>query len=282
MTESNLPAVVNREDFLVLQAGSYAAEAMEANMEGGAFSEQDLIQVKTPSGGAVYWEVDGPSGKEAKAFIEGVIVFKSIKGILWPSEEMSDDIPVLVSDDMKVGKLMIPFDDVPEDMQVVLIDHKLTEAEIRTDPKYATVPAESLPLLFWWDGPKKLPYCEYGSSTKKDAKGVPSRGKRAKDKQILFVLPKNVALPIRIELGPTSIKPVKQFMMQNSDMPYYRFITKIGLKKIEGTNPYAVATLQRTDVLSKEAGDMLKAQYTDVIKAAHDAGKLNLVTADAE
>ena len=282
MAENLSLTVVERNDFLVLQEGSYAAEALAENMDGGGFSEQDLIQVKTPSGGGSYWEVAGPSGIKAEAFIEGVIVFKCLKGILWPSENMSDDIPVLTSDDMKVGMLRIPFDDVPEDMQLVLIDHELTEEEIRTDPKYAKTSAESLPRLFWWDGPNKLPYCEYGSSTKVDAKGVASKGKRAKDKQVLFVLQKNSALPLRIELGPTSIKPVRTFMMQNADLPYYRFMTKIGLKKIEGTNPYSVATLQRTEVLSPEAGDILKARYTDLIKAAHEAGKLNMVTADQD
>jgi len=281
MTENLSLTVVERNDFLVFQEGSYAAEAMAANMDGSGFSEQDLIQVRTPTGGAKHWTVPGPKGEQIEAFIEGVIVFRCLKGVLFPTEEMSKDIPVLVSDDMKVGTLRIPFDDVPEDMQLVLIDHELTEAEIRSDKRYANVPASQLPRLFHWDGPNKIPYCEFGSTQKKDAKGNPRKGKRAKDKQVLFILKKDAFMPIRMELGPTSIKPVKTFMMQN-DMPYYRFFTRIGLQRIDDANPYSVITLERTEDLSRDCGDDIVSKYHKPLKAMHDAGKLNMVTADQE
>lgn len=55
---------------------------MEMNRDGEeGFSEMDLIQVKTPSGGGLFWTVKGATGTESLPFIEGVIVFRCLKGI---------------------------------------------------------------------------------------------------------------------------------------------------------------------------------------------------------
>jgi hypothetical protein len=268
--------VYQRNDFLALAEGSDVAEALRENMDEGGFNEQDLVQVKTPSGGGSFWEVNGPSGKEALPYIQGVIVFRCQKGLLWPSEEPGETRPVLMSDDMKTAKLCMDWQDVPTDMQLVLEKHELTAEEV-TECTGIIDPAAQ-PRLFWWDGPKKLPYCEYGSSTKPG-----SKGKRAKDKQILYVLRKNEGLPLRLELGPTSIKPVRQFFNQMSDLPHCRCEVKIGLKQLknESGKDYSIATFERCAVLDKEAGDMIAHQYKRVIKAAHEAGKLNVVASDA-
>lgn len=263
-----------RDDFLSFAEGSDVAEAMAENFEGDGFSEADLVRVKTPSGGGLHWTI----GTEATPVIEGVVVFKCRKGILWKSDETSDDKPVLVSDDLKIARLNIPWEEVPEEMQEVLVNHELTEAEVRSDARFATMKSDDLPRLFWWDGDKKLPYCEFGSSTKQG-----STGKRAKEYQLLYVLRKNEGMPMRVQLGPTSIRPVRQFFNQMTDVPHYRAMVKLGLKveKSASKKDYSVVTLERTGIIDKETGDMIKARYKVPIETAHAKGKLNVVTADA-
>jgi len=272
-TENTEIALIKRDSFLALAEGSDVAEALKENMDGG-FSEQDLIQVKTPSGGGAFWEIEGPNGLQSTPHITGVIVFKCLKGLLWKSDDPGEDLPVLVSDDMKVARLSMEWDQVPDDMQEVLVRHELTPAEVREHTKITLGEDADLPRLFWWDGPNKLPYCEYGSSTKEG-----SKGKRAKDKQVLYVLRRNEGLPLRIELGPTSIKPVRQFFNRMSDIPHTRAEVKLGLKKEKSANgkDYSVVTMERVNILDKEAGDMISRLYKAPIKAAHESGGLTVI-----
>lgn len=262
-----------RTDFLALVPNSDVARAMEMNRDGDEFSEQDLVQVKTPSGGGLFWTIKGATGAEAAAAIEGVIVFRCLKGMLWRSDETSEDKPVLVSDDMKVGRLNIPWEEVPDDMKPVLEDHELTIAEIKNDKRFANVSEDNLPRLFWWDGPNKLPYCEFGSATK-----TGSKGKRAKDYQILYLLRKNEGLPIRIQLGPTSIQPVRQFFNQMTDVPFVQAVVKLSLKEktSDSGKKYSIVVMERVGVLPQEVGNDIDEKYRQPIKRAYDAGKLNV------
>jgi len=270
--------VYERTDFLALVPGSDVAVAMEMNRDGEeGFSERDLVTVKTPSGGGNHWTVKGTSGTEMLPFLEGVIVFRCLKGNLWKTDETGKDRPVLSSDDMKVARLVIPWEEVPAEMQEVLPKHELTEAEIRNDHKYASVAKENLPRLFWWDGPNKLPYCEFGSSTKPG-----SKGKKAKDYQMIYLLRKNEGLPMRVQLGPTSIQPVRQFFNQMTDIPFVRAVVKLSLKEeTSATNKvYSKIVLERIGILPADVGESINQAYRLPIKAAYDAGRLDLDVAE--
>lgn len=270
--------VIPGSEFAVLNPGSEVAEAMAENRDADeGFSEMDLVQVKTPSGGGVHWTFKGPNGPEAVAALEGIIVYKCKKGILWSGDEASDEVPVLVSDDMKVAKLIMEWDDVPEDMQDVLVKHELPVADVQV--RFPSMPEEMLPRLFWWDGPNKLPYCEFGSSTKPG-----SKGKRAKDKQILYLLRKTDGLPLRIELGPTSIMPMRKFFLQMTNIPHYRAVVKLSLKEEVSANgqKYSVVVPSVVGALSVEEGKIIKERYKDLIAGAHDSQKLTLITANDE
>ena len=269
--------VYDRSDFLALTEGSDVAEAMAENMDANGFSERDLIQVKTPSGGGVHWTIRGATGSESTPFIEGVIVYRCLKGVLWRKDETSNDKPILVSDDMKYAKLVEDWDNVPADMQAVLEKHEVPMETLKIDPLYANIPEENIPRVFYWDGPNKLPYCEFGSSLKGG-----SKGKRAKDYQILYVLRSNEGMPLRIQLGPTSILPIRRFFNQMSDVPHYRAVVRLGLKEDKNSSGivYSMVNPERIGVLGKEDGDIIKARYKEVIKKAHEQGQLNLLSAD--
>jgi len=265
--------VFERTDFLALVPGSDVAEAMEMNRDGDEhFSERDLVSVKSPSGGGLFWTVKASNGEESTKVLEGVVVFRCLRGNLWRSDETGTEKPVLTSFDMKVAQLEIPWEEVPADMQEVLLKHELTKSEIRKDSRFANVADEDLPRLFWWDGPNKLPYCEFGSSTKPG-----SKGKRAKDYQIIYLLRKNEGLPIRIQLGPTAIQPVRQFFNQMTDVPFVRAVVKITLK--EDVSPsgqkYSLPQIERVGILPADVGSDINKKYRQPIKASYESGRLN-------
>lgn len=270
--------VYDNNKFAVLQQGSDLNLAMLENSEGEGFVESDFPRVKTPSGGGVFWTVNAGNGMESKPFLEGVIVFKCRKGMLWPTDDVSEQKPVLVTDDMKYARLNVPWEEVPEEMKPVLEAHEVSQ-EALVAAFLGRSDSEGNPVrYFYWDGPKKLPYCEYGSATK-----VGSRGKRAKEYQILYLLRENEALPLRIQLGPTSITPMRKFFIQ-LNVPHYMAYVKLGLKteKSQGGKDYSVVVPERTGTLEKEAATVFKERYKDVLQSLHESGKLNFVETSEE
>jgi len=267
-----------KSDFSVLANGSELAAAMLENGDGAGFLESDFPRVKTPSGGGMFWTINGANGMESTAAIEGVIVFRCQKGILWKADETSDDKPVLVSDDMKYARLNIPWEEVPADMQQVLPNHEVP-AEVLKEAGALREDSNGNPVrYFYWDGPNKLPYCEFGSSTK-----AGSKGKKAKDYQILYVLRRNEALPLRIQLGPTSIMPIRKFFRQ-LNVPHTMAYVSLGLKveKSSSGKDYSVVVPTRTATLSPEAAADMKMKYKEELQRMHDAGRLNIVDSAAE
>lgn len=265
--------VYDSNKFAVLTKGSDLNLAMMENSEGDKFLESDFPRVKTPSGGGLFWTVNAGNGLESKAFIEGVIVYKCRKGILWKSDETSEDKPVLVTDDMKYARLNIPWAEVPEEMQPVLEAHEVPQ-EALVAAGVAHSDADGNPVrYFYWDGPKKMPYCEFGSATKPG-----SKGKRAKEYQILYVLRENEALPLRIQLGPTSITPMRKFFIQ-LNVPHYMAYVKLGLKQEKSSvgKEYSVVVPERTGTLDTASATVLKEKYKDVLQSLHESGKLNLI-----
>lgn len=265
--------VYDSNKFAVLTKGSDLNLAMMENSEGEGFVESDFPRVKTPSGGGLFWTVNAGNGLESKAFIEGVIVYKCRKGILWKSDETSEDKPVLVTDDMKYARLNIPWAEVPEEMQPVLEAHEVPQ-EALVAAGVAHSDADGNPVrYFYWDGPKKMPYCEFGSATKPG-----SKGKRAKEYQILYVLRENEALPLRIQLGPTSITPMRKFFIQ-LNVPHYMAYVKLGLKQEKSSvgKEYSVVVPERTGTLDTASATVLKEKYKDVLQSLHESGKLNLI-----
>lgn len=267
-----------KNDFAVLAEGSELAAAMLENGDGSPFMESDFPRVKTPSGGGEFWTINGANGMESTAAIEGVIVLRTQKGVLWKSDETSNEKPVLVSDDMKYARLTIPWDEVPAEFQEVFPNHEVP-AEVLKENGVFREDADGNPVrYFYWDGPNKLPYCEFGSSTK-----AGSKGKRAKDYQILYVLRKNEALPLRIQLGPTSIMPIRKFFRQ-LNVPHTMAFVSLALKveKSDSGKDYSVVLPKRIGTLDPDAALVIKTKYKEELQRMADVGKLNIIEASAE
>lgn len=231
-------ATVERDSYLALQEGSEIREAMQANMAGGAsLTEQDLIRVKTPSGGATKWTIESITGDEVVPAIEGILVYFCMRGVLWPSEDPGDHRPVLVTDDLiharRVG------DELGD------IDPKTLDKFKRSDGSYD------------W---QSLPYNQFGSA----ANGV---GKRCKESRVLFVLPQDKAFPYVVQAQPGSLKTVKPLFTQltNVGLPYYRAVISLTLQKVKnsGGQEFSQIVPRVIGSISPETGAMIKREYTE-------------------
>ena len=269
-------ALIPRTSYLAISNAPEAIEALAAireNMDGEQFRDSDLIRVKNPTGGSLNFEIETPEGAIATPKIEGVIVYRCKQGVLWQSERPGDQRPVLVTDDMKIGRLQCDWAEVPEDVKEGIAASELTEPEIRQDDRFKTMPADQLPRLFWWDGPKAIPYVQFGTSTKGDG-----RGKRAKEYQVLYVLREKDVFPIKLRLGPTSIRPTRDYIVKMTDIAYTRAITQITLKqeKNKAGDTYSFAQYKRIGILDQEAAEQIRARFTDVLKGQHEAGRVSV------
>jgi hypothetical protein len=67
-------------------------------------------------------------------------------------------------------------------------------------------------------------------------------------------------------------------------VPHTRAEVKIGLKKMKSDSgkDYSVVTLERVNILEKEAGDMIKKIYKEPIKNALESGKLAVIGSNAD
>jgi len=138
---------------------SDALQAFVANTGGGAdLNFGDLTTVKTPSGGGLAWTIETPGrDAEASTSIEGILAFQARGGILWPSlVSGTGDKPVLVTRDMRIGKLQLP---TTRDNQGKIVDIQgvsdQTMIQTLRDLELADHPG-----CFHWDS---LPYSQFGS-----------------------------------------------------------------------------------------------------------------------
>ena len=270
-------SVIPRNDFLAISNSPEAVEALAAireNMDGEKFQDQDLIRIKNPTGGSLNFEIQTPDGTIGTDRIVGVIVFRCKQGVLWPTEKTGDQKPVLTTNDMKIAVLRSKQEEVPDDIWLGIEDSELTDEEVRQDPRYKGLAAEQLPRLFWWEGPKGIPYTQYGTSTKGEG-----RGKRAKEYQILYVLRKNDIFPIKLRLGPTSIRSAREYFVKMQDCAYTRAITEISLKAETvkgGGDKYSFAQFKRVGILDAEGHEVIRKQFTEILRAQYEDGNFEV------
>lgn len=258
---------VSANEFAALSPDSMAAIALRENIGNEGFSESDLIRVKTPSGGSMFWTIDGPAGPENTAEIEGVLVFQSLFGILWPTLKSSDDSkPVLETKDMRYAKIRgaIKRDE----------SGKIISIEGVTDPQMLAVLSdrEKDGVVEW----QSLPYCEFGT-------GKDGNGKWAKEGRALFILRKGSVLPLLIRTGPSALGVFKKFLTQ-LEVPYWMAVVGLTLKEEKATSgeKYSLIVPKLKGVLEPEAAAQVKTQYHEKLKAGWEAGNISASTEAAD
>lgn len=236
-------ATLEESAFIALRPGGEYAETLACNFgEGEQIQEQDLLRVKTPSGGGVIWTIPDLEGESMEREITGALVYYGNRGLLWPSEDPGNAMPVLRTDDLRwayrVGEEL---GDIDPD---VLAAHEVNPGTY------------DWAALVGTDGP-------FGFGSGKG--GV---GKRAKEMKIMCILREDDIFPLLICAGPGSLVPVTRFV-HLLKVPYFRAVVNLGL--VKKTNPggidYAQITPTLNRSLSPEEGAAIKTTYTDQLAA---------------
>lgn len=212
MTE-NSGLILRRNNFAILSdAGGDMAEAMRAMQESGmTLRPQDLLRIKTPSGGGTRWQVGDVLEKE----LVGAFIHFQACSILWPSEDAKEgQMPVLKSFDGIEGERVGPMtQEMAEKIEPWRID-----GEPFNGKHYNVSEASGFPYAQWDTGKN-------------------GRGKRMKDQRMVFLLRPEDPAPMLVLVQPGSLKVFDKWFKEiplREKLPWYRLV--IGLSLVEDKN----------------------------------------------
>jgi hypothetical protein len=235
--------------------------------------------VKTPSGGGRFWEIEGASGVESLAEIEGVLVFWALQGTLWATQGLGNgDRPIMATRDMSIARMVRPDNEVTRNEQgkIVAIEGVDSEMAKQIGDYEITENGRS-----FWNWPT-LPWTQFGS-------GRGGKGKFAKESALLFVLTKSHPLPYVIRTGSSALKPIRQWLLR-LQVPYWHTVVGIGLKQEttkadDGTGKivevkYSVPTLNLKSTLSPVEGNAVEHTIHSQMKASWNSGSIDATEID--
>lgn len=235
-------ATIDTGTYLALQEGGAIAEAMEANLgEGASLRESDLTRVTIPTGGSTTWIIPGLRGDEPAKTIEGILVYMTVRGILWPKAEPEEgSLPALVSHDLKTARR------VSDDLSADFL-RSIEDARTGVD-------------TYDW---AKLPQTQWGS-------GKDGAGKAAKEQRVLYILRQGDPLPLVVVIQPGSLKDWQKFVlaMTKAGIPYWRAVVSLGLEKTSssGGQPFSKVVPQLAGELTPEQGAVIREKFTEPMK----------------
>jgi len=250
----NALTVIEPANYPALDPNSDVREAMLANMQGAQMSESDLVRVPTPAGGGTKWVVPGLQGEEILAELTGILVYYGPRGVLWPTEEPNESMPLLLSHDLitavRVGDDYGDID--PDELEKYRLGDlqkgQIGEREFRTH-------------VYDWLG---LPWNQWGS-------GKNGIGKRCKESRLLFLLREAEVFPLLVRAQTGSLETVRPFVMRlsNVGVPYWRAVVSLGLQAVtsHGGQKYAQIVPTLVGTLDKETGEQVRKLYTEPLRA---------------
>ena len=231
--------------FLALRDDNDIAEAMLANLgEGAMLRESNLTRVKIPTGGGVMWMVPTLTGDEPSRTIDGILVYQTVRGILWLGEEPQEgSLPALVSTDLKTARTIAT--DLPGEflrsIEPALID-------------------DARGIYDW----TLLPQNEWGS-------GKGGNGKAAKEQRVLYILRQDEPLPVVVAIQPGSLGNWQEFIIQltKAGIPFYRAVISLGLERAVsvGGQPYSQVLPKLIGTLTPEQGTVIRTRFTEPMRA---------------
>lgn len=228
-------------DYPALRPESRQIRIIEANLDGEPMREQDLIRVRTPLGGATQWSVDINGNLTSCDEIVGLLVGIAKRGVLWPSDDPTEQRPVVVTNDLLVGYRVS--DDLGSIDPAVL--EKFRIGDRRYD--WAALASPTGPFGF-------------GS-----ARG--GAGKRVKESRILAILREGDVWPMLVTVGPGSLAGFLPFLKRLPSF-HYECVLGLRLQKAKGNNgqPYSQIVPRIVGTISEEQGEVARRVYADPLK----------------
>ena len=232
-------ATIGVTDYPVLSGDSSMAEILEENLGPDGLTPGDLTRIGVPRGGGKFWTIPGLEGEESIESIECIILDWNTTRVYWElsiDEGGGDQEPDCSSKDGKTGSGMFG----------VGSDHN-------ADGKCASCPMS-----------------QWGSGAQPDPKtGLqPKSGSQAcKEQRNLTVLRPGSILPLSIQLPPTSIAPLRDYMkrLANAGLSYYRVVTSLGISVKKGTYTYSVVAPTLAGRLDPETNQSV-AEFRDLVR----------------
>lgn len=191
-------ALVKLEDsFPILSSGvGEALEALEANLGGQALSAFELPRAKVPSGGGSAWEIDAMDETDVAKTLRGIIVMHRLVRSYW--EAGIDE-----------GGGGSPPDCFSDD----------------------SINGQGAP----GGSCGTCPLAKFGSAKPRPGASA-ARGQACQQRHQIFMVAEGEMLPFLVSLPPSSLGPMKRFMLRqvSKRTPYDTFIVELGLD--QGTN----------------------------------------------
>jgi len=241
--------LLKRTEIAALNAADPRVEALMYNIKiAGGISENDLVPIKNPSGGALAFEF-APAGKKPEYLTElvGVPLTIQPRRTLWADKSIgSGDRPVCSSTDLVRGKVRL------------------------TDDKQLDVPESILKIAMPGNGEGKCANCHFNKwDTAIDAQGKPTKCKRCSESKIVYLLRLGDILPVKVTIPSGSIgafnAAIKQFptradqcvvqfslskQKSGGGVDFAQFVTTY----VRGLEPEAIESL-------KEYGELLSSVF---------------------
>jgi hypothetical protein len=237
-------ATVRTIDYPAFAPNSRLAKIIAQNVGDGAMRETDLVRVKTPLGGATKWTLDVNGNQETADEIVGLLVGEAKRGTLWPSEDPTEQRPVVISNDLLVGYR------VSDDLGS--IDPKALEKYRIGDRRYD------------WTALSASPEFGYGAGR--------GAGKRVKESRILAILREGDVWPVLVTVGPGSLASWGPFRMRLPCL-FHEAVIGLKLEKAKGGSgqPYSMIVPRLVGMLTEEQGEIARRLYTEPLTAMFSA-----------
>ena len=244
-TAKNGTDLVPVTDYSIVQASTEdLAEIIQENI-GGALNQFDLDRIGMPAGGGQTWTVPTLEGEEDRKAIEGIIVYWKEPRAYWTE-----------SFDASGGGTP-PDCSSPDGYQGTGLFGPGSEHNPTGECA-------------------KCPMSQWGSDDR-------NRGQACKQMRVLFMVQPEDMLPVAVVLPPTSIRPMKKYMLRlaSRSIPYWGVITRIELtreKNADGIN-YSVANPSLGSRLTPDQAEEIK-HYSHSIRAALDSVVVNVAATE--
>lgn len=239
---------VKTVDYPALSADSRQMQIIAANLGGEPMREMDLVRVKTPLGGATQWSIEVQGNVETTDEIAGLLVGVGMRGTLWPSEDPTDQRPVIVTTDLRRGYR------VSNDLGT--IDPAVLERYRIGDGEYD-----------WF---RLANSAEFGYGTSRSGSG-----RRCKESRVLAILRQGETWPLLVTVGPGSLRNIIPFLKR---LPCFRHEAVVGLKLVKakgkGGQPYSQIVPRLIGQVSVAQGEVAKKVYADPIEEMFSAPPL--------
>lgn len=231
-TSTDLVPVEDLANKYPVLAGGSAMEAFQANIGDDDFSVHDLDKVTVPSGGGTTWEIPGLDGTDSAKELTGVIVGVLSRRSFWETsieEGETGTPPDCASDDGKIGRGLFGIGST----------------------QHPSGDCSTCPMNAFQDN------------------GSGRVNKPCKEQRLLLLVREGSVLPTQVQLAPTSMKAMKKFMLRLSgqEIPYYRAIVSIGLKRVDGKPAYSVVEPRLTGRVDEATGEVFKSIGEPILRA---------------